>query len=78
MIYELFIKGENIEVLRQFTGFVESFKSTRYVNLEYRNKGGEKSALIKVMCNKDDYIEAWYWLRNKKIEAKITQRRDKD
>lgn len=71
MIYEFYIKGETIESLRQFVGFAESLKSTRYSYLEYRNAHSEKSSIVKIMCSGDDYLELFYWLKNRGVKARI-------
>ena len=72
MIYEFFIDGISIELARQLVGFIESLKSQRYVYLEYRNKGGKKSpTIVKVICNREDYHEIFYWLRDKNLKANV-------
>lgn len=71
MIYEFYITGEAIELVRQFVGFAETLSSTRHVYLEYRNAHNEKSSIVRVLCSHDDYLELFYWLKDKGIKARI-------
>jgi hypothetical protein len=73
MVYQFYIKASWHDA-DAFVRFAESLKSTVYIGIDFSIANNKvPNGLINILCNEKDYKECFWWLKGRKITARVVK-----